>query len=525
MSEFLRKPKIMSVKIGDLLVAADVLSPAELEQAANLANQSVQPLGRVLLDLQFVKETVLFSALKAQTFVGDGTLPMALAIKALGRSARSNTTIEEALDELGWQPPVHRKSDLGDLLVDSDWLHRGHCENALQEAETERMLFGRYLVLKGVVTNTLLNAALEALVYVREESLTREQVIAILKQARILQADFETAAKSLGINQHLLGDRKLALGDILTKGGVITDVDRLEAVERALAEQQMLGSILIGSGLLSQDALDSALSVQSLARSGVMSRNEACDVLRQSQKTKQSVKEVITSRRRPSDSAVQTKLDLLLSGGIVRPEDLPYGDKQAERFGLDILQGLVAAGILSRYIFEALDDCLEKLSAGELTREQAIMALFWCDRSRCTLSEAVAEMTKPSQSQDKQKTLEAEDAKEAQSQSQSLKKTTSWQEIVHEETTSMEFQHGVVVISLYALAGCLTMAFVPMEYRMYAIWALIIIAAGDLLRRGNMIDKKHRAESEEYEARLQSARDVHRRTHQLEVRRRNWSDD
>ncbi|MGH9553884.1 MAG: hypothetical protein ACRD3W_31190, partial [Terriglobales bacterium] len=92
-------------RLGELLIASDVVAAGDLEETLNAAAQSGLPLGRVMLIMDTLPEDMLDVALKLQSDLRLGSCDA-----------------EEALEELrrakGRVPQIHRNgAKLGELLV------------------------------------------------------------------------------------------------------------------------------------------------------------------------------------------------------------------------------------------------------------------------------------------------------------------------------------------------------------------------------------------------------------------------
>jgi tetratricopeptide (TPR) repeat protein len=108
-------------RLGDLLVEAGLLKPEQLQQALQQVSQSGRPLGQALVRLNYLTEDDLRPALQAQLLIGDGVLPLPIAVRAL-RLARQKRTFQEALEELGWEPDRFTTHELRTLIAAAEEL-------------------------------------------------------------------------------------------------------------------------------------------------------------------------------------------------------------------------------------------------------------------------------------------------------------------------------------------------------------------------------------------------------------------
>jgi hypothetical protein len=87
--------------IGELLVQAGMLSPDDLDDALEIAQDSKQLIGRVLTMSGFITDHQLQVALKAQEHMRSGQLELDVAIKTLRLADQSSISFDQALSQLG----------------------------------------------------------------------------------------------------------------------------------------------------------------------------------------------------------------------------------------------------------------------------------------------------------------------------------------------------------------------------------------------------------------------------------------
>src|SRR5271154_4957477 len=107
------------LRIGELLIEAQILRARELSDAIKIAKVTSLPIGRILVMSSYVGEQEFQAAVKAQSLVRDGLLPLRTAILGLSRMSRNECTFEEALNDLGWAAAADaRTNKLGELLLE-----------------------------------------------------------------------------------------------------------------------------------------------------------------------------------------------------------------------------------------------------------------------------------------------------------------------------------------------------------------------------------------------------------------------
>lgn len=98
-------------RIGDLLVEAGFVNPADLERALALGKKNFQALGKVLITMKLATDQDINDALAVQKTCKHEGLPGNLAVRALMLKKTDNLTVPEALERLGWTSEGYRSYD------------------------------------------------------------------------------------------------------------------------------------------------------------------------------------------------------------------------------------------------------------------------------------------------------------------------------------------------------------------------------------------------------------------------------
>lgn len=496
MSSSLRKPKKVP-RIGSLLVESGIIASGPLEEAARVARESNQPIGRVLLMLEYLRERELKSALLAQSLIAHGLIAQDTAIEALKTAAVRRISLDEALDEMGVTPvKAPERHELGELLLAAGFLTRPLYDEALRTRQEAGVLLGRFLVLRGAITNAILGAALEVLVLVRDGRLTREQAAQTMTEMRTKHLSLQAALAELGI---LAGPAKRAkLGDILSMGGLITDSESLDAVELALEEKRMFGEILTQSGMVAAGAIETALALQEMVSKGILDRGQASEVLRQVSKRGISINQVTEELAIfESDPALVNQiLNLLTNAGLISDQDVRNAVASNKEYARDPVRALLSSGIIDRELHLATLDCLDRLAAEELKIEQCIILLQWCQRSRCSLAEAMAELNMGPRAD------EQEAAPAAAPRNLPLKRPA----IFDRGLDPGEKRQLALIGIFFAACGWAVIAIVPKDLQIYLLWSLVVILSITLMGVGRSLGTGREVEQERLQMRIQAAR-------------------
>lgn len=244
---------------GELLVQLGFLSADDLENSIREAVQLSLPLGRSLVLSNKVSEADVNLTVALQSMMKIWDLPLAKAKMAVPLARKEGLSIADALARLGWRTRAHNTpspSSLGGLLVDSGLVTKAQLEDAQREGYNSNLPLGRVLILKGVVSHSVLAKVLEVQRMIRDGNLT---YVSGAKELRSHAQGLKIVPdKKSGSYQK----RSIRLGEFLMLAGVLTESDLMNALELGLERQLTVGSALLELGLLSESVLEVALVLQ-----------------------------------------------------------------------------------------------------------------------------------------------------------------------------------------------------------------------------------------------------------------------
>ena len=189
------------IRLGDLLTQAGLLEAKSLREAMMIAKQQGLPVGRVLIMAQFISEPNLQAAVQAQSLLKDGISDVDQAVEALKNCANTTKTLEESIQELGYEVASNQISNkLGELMIESGLVSPEALNEGLEQVKTSGFPLGRVLVSMGHISEQLLTAALNAQILVRDQKISREQAIQGLKSSMERQISIEESLVEHGLN-------------------------------------------------------------------------------------------------------------------------------------------------------------------------------------------------------------------------------------------------------------------------------------------------------------------------------------
>jgi len=145
-----------SIKIGELLVRAGVVTGVDLSEAEQLAKHMQVQFGRILIMSGCLTEHDLECALEAQRLIKHEQLSVDIACDALALASREQMPFATALDSMNTISPEGRSVALAELLADADILSPEELGAALDVCLNENLPLGQVLVAENAISPSLL---------------------------------------------------------------------------------------------------------------------------------------------------------------------------------------------------------------------------------------------------------------------------------------------------------------------------------------------------------------------------------
>ncbi len=294
------KESSRDVKIGELLVAVDIVSSGDLQEAIQIAKRMNLPIGRVIVMSGVISEQNLAYALEAQSLIKDGLLDIDTAVAGLKNAFRKGSSLQEALADMRWAPKKDLSSNkLGELLMDSNMVTQAQLDNALQTSFDTGMPLGGTLVLQGVLSAQLLPAVLTAQEHIREGKITRAGAVENLKAALMFWAKADDSKTQNSYDPFDSSPRSVSsmatpspapsaipatpnaptaamgLVEMMKMAGYCNDAEIQAAIERALASADIASKLFMATGLLTKTSFDNFVRCRSLMLKGSLKPEQA----------------------------------------------------------------------------------------------------------------------------------------------------------------------------------------------------------------------------------------------------------
>ena len=196
------------VKVGELLVKAGFLQPADVVEAIQVSKRVQIPIGRVLIASGLVSESFLQTVLQAQLLIRDGLVSSEQAIDALNLVANDNVPLKEALQRLNLAPEYNSDTvDLAEILLDSNIVTQEQLEAALATSSRAGVPLSAALVLQGVLSQSFFPSLVRAQQQLLAKS-PRERIIEELKSSFLVWLKAEESLRTeFAMDGELSGQR------------------------------------------------------------------------------------------------------------------------------------------------------------------------------------------------------------------------------------------------------------------------------------------------------------------------------
>lgn len=194
---YYRLPARHTIRLGELLVLAGLMTESDLMYAVEIGLLNKKPIGQVLVELQYITKEVLDAALAFQKDVSSGEITPLWAASRLteihhyGSSSSRKPTDEEAL------PPV--AVSLSQFLTLVGVVSDDDIRRAIEVSVDNPQILGRMLLVAGCIDEATLKSALRCYSLVRERILGTEQAFIAFNYSQQSGISVDDALQELGV--------------------------------------------------------------------------------------------------------------------------------------------------------------------------------------------------------------------------------------------------------------------------------------------------------------------------------------
>ncbi|MBS1993225.1 MAG: hypothetical protein JSS83_22070 [Cyanobacteria bacterium SZAS LIN-3] len=378
-------------------MAANVIRQEVLLEALKVSKNSQTPLGRVLMSIGELSERDLDAAITVQALIREGAITNEFGVKAINVCVKAKIPLDDAFHRLGWTPPEvigeHNAGELGELLVASGLVDRSILEQAIWQSKENNLPLGRCLVLNRALTSTLLQSALTAQVLIRDGKISLEQAVNSLKNVSKKQTSLEQSLFDTGAFRPV-GRDNIKFGDLLTQAGIVTEGDKISAIEIGLAENQKIGEVLVQSGMIPAAVVDESLRLQEMVNDGQISGLQAADILRQAHSRGLTIDDIMQERssRQEEVEKVNTVLELLMQSGVLTGDDFNRAQNLGRQLNVSIAEVILTKEMVSKKLIQAALQGQGLVVEGMLKQSQCATALKMCKSTGAEFHEVLKDL-------------------------------------------------------------------------------------------------------------------------------------
>ncbi|MBX9941325.1 MAG: hypothetical protein K2Y32_18830 [Candidatus Obscuribacterales bacterium] len=270
-----------SVKVGELLVGASIVSSAEMTEAIQVSKRLAVPIGRVLTMSGCVREDVLEGALQLQRLIREGTLSVDGGIETLKRVHEDRVELAEALTtESQRMALLDTAESLGELLLDSNIISEDDLVKAMQTSFDNGVPLGTTLVLQGLLSPSLFPSILSVHKNIVRGVTGRDDGVKEIQEIFLhwLKAEESLRAHST----YKESERK---NDQIEAGAAVTAVTIAPAIDKKTEEEQAAEKTVKGGEARtgdSKEAKEAKKDANSAAKTVADSELRLVDLLKQS---------------------------------------------------------------------------------------------------------------------------------------------------------------------------------------------------------------------------------------------------
>jgi hypothetical protein len=290
---------------------------------------------------------------------------------------------------------------IGDLLRGAGLVSLNDLSNAVQVASKTGLPVGRVLVMLGVLTSELVQAALHGQSMVRDKTIDRMSAMRALMLVASRNITFDDAVAEVGTTVSPDAPTN-KLGDLLTCADVISHDQLADALNASQHLGLPLGRILVLKNILSETEVQSALEAQMLLRDNRLTREQALEALRNMRYSSGSLIESL--RGLGFEEATKRNVirlgELVMLADLVTESDLLTALEMGLSEGTPIGQALIEFGFINEEILDSALRLQAMVGNHHLTVSQAADALGLVSRHQFSLVQAVVDVMEPALKQD-----------------------------------------------------------------------------------------------------------------------------
>ncbi len=375
-----------------LLVSANIVKESDLQEASGIAGALSIPLSKALVMSGVASEQKVSLTLQAQAMMEAETLSLDLAIRALRLAVHNDTDLNSALTTLA---SLHKKTsqvvsltnELTSLLLSAKLITAEQLGEAIKHSQDSRLLIGHTLVLLDFIETSTLNAALHAVLQVRQKVLDKDKAAQGLRYATQREITIEQSLFELGFFTPPKAET-MRLCELVSMSGLISQSDLVECLELELFKHKQFGQVLLEQGLFAQTQLDAAIELQGAVADEALKPYQAAIALRRVCFEGVNLYQAMAESKLDSVGEEHKLGELLVAANVCSQENIDKVLDQTQSSAIKLGKALLALGFVKESMLYTALRCQSLLRQGYFSAHQAVEVLAHCQNNDASFDQA-----------------------------------------------------------------------------------------------------------------------------------------
>lgn len=359
-------------RLGELFLETGIVDLSAVSEGLSIARRTSFPIGRVLVMTGWVSDHDISCALEVQNLLRDGKIDKSLGKDLLRFAHLNKVDINEAFRLNGLTRSGDPSSRLGRLMLAAGVANEEMLSRANREAKRLNHTLGSALVMLRVITPKTLDGALNLQIMLRDRKITFPEAIDFLKEMHQRQVSLREV---MGDHGKFLRANKMMprLGEFLVSADMVNPNHVLIACEIGTEEDNNIGRVLMSRGHITESVLETALRLQEMIVTRVISYRRAVKLMRLTQQLKAPIEQVLEESQ-----TLDQVFALLRRAGVV-PERL-VRDVACEIVDFEdtVAEAMLGRGYINPVHARIGLACLERMHRGQITETKAAFVLHHC---------------------------------------------------------------------------------------------------------------------------------------------------
>ncbi len=280
---------------------------------------------------------------------------------------------------------------IGELLIDVGILNQEQITDAVNIAQKRGLPVGRALVMSGLLSEPMLQAALQVQSLFRDGLITREEGVNALQISSLLGVTLDEALDRL----RWVKDKKVStnrLGELLVEAGILQAADLEGYLLRSKESGLPLGRFLTSIGAADEGLIMAVLNMQFLIRDGKINRDSAIEALQAAHHRQLSVRR--GGKVEPSElpSSISIRLgELLIKAAIMTNSELMCAVETALLNNVQLGEVLIQGQFITKGELETALLLQDMVANSTLKPSRAAQAMLLAHGNQLSVTEALAQ--------------------------------------------------------------------------------------------------------------------------------------